>query len=162
MSIATVSQNIGMAQGWSSISEEKRWRRLDADSTHDECENEPEGDGPQQPNAEMISNADLMVFLQKIAKRHKFLRLAKSWKQATRFFGSVDDKVMHPLYQQIIGMGEAAVPLIIEDLKTNGPKDWFWALTAITGENPISEKIAGDMQSMTEAWLRWAADNMHA
>ena len=29
------------------------------------------------------------------------------------------------------------------------------ALTAITGENPITEDIAGNIQKMAEAWLNW-------
>ena len=53
-------------------------------------------------------------------------------------------------------MGMDAVPFILKDLMTNGPDDWFWALSKITGENPITEDIAGDMNKMTEAWLLWA------
>ncbi len=49
-----------------------------------------------------------------------------------------------------------AVPFILKDLIANGPDDWFWALSKITGENPITEDIAGDMNKMTEAWLTWA------
>ena len=52
-------------------------------------------------------------------------------------------------------MGEPAVPLILNDLKCNGPNDWFWALTMITDQNPITEAIAGNMKAMTEAWLQW-------
>jgi hypothetical protein len=52
-------------------------------------------------------------------------------------------------------MGEAAIPLILKDLAENGPDDWFWALTAITDENPITTEIAGNMAVMTEAWLQW-------
>jgi hypothetical protein len=52
-------------------------------------------------------------------------------------------------------MGASAIPLILKDLSENGPDDWFWALTAITDENPISEDIAGNMPAMTEAWLQW-------
>ena len=62
---------------------------------------------------------------------------------------------MHPAYQKIIGMGEPAVPLILKDLAENGPDDWFWALTAIADDNPITEDIAGDMNAMTAAWLQW-------
>jgi hypothetical protein len=52
-------------------------------------------------------------------------------------------------------MGEAALPFILKDLAENGPDDWFWALTAITDENPITQDIAGNMAAMTEAWLQW-------
>ncbi len=51
-------------------------------------------------------------------------------------------------------MGWEALPLIVRDLKES-KADWFWALTAITGENPISEEIAGNIKKMTEAWLQW-------
>lgn len=52
-------------------------------------------------------------------------------------------------------MGAAAIPWILIDLRENGPDDWFWALTAITDENPITRDIAGNMAAMTEAWLQW-------
>ncbi len=44
-------------------------------------------------------------------------------------------KAMHPANQGIIGLGAVAVPLILQELKRDRA-DWFWALTAITGENP--------------------------
>ncbi|MBI1831736.1 MAG: hypothetical protein HYR84_09835, partial [Planctomycetes bacterium] len=58
-------------------------------------------------------------------------------------------------YQKIIGMGKPAIALILDDLRRHGPSDWFWALTAITGENPITDDLAGNMSAMTEAWLQW-------
>lgn len=85
----------------------------------------------------------------------KFETLALNWKSETKLFSNVTKKAMHPAYQQIIGMGPAAVPCILRDLAEHGPNDWFWALTAITGENPISQEIAGNMKAMTEAWLQW-------
>lgn len=86
----------------------------------------------------------------------KFVALATIWKSETKLFSNVTKRATHPAYQQIIGMGPAAVPYILRDLAAHGPNDWFWALTAITGENPISEAIAGNMKAMTEAWLQWA------
>lgn len=89
------------------------------------------------------------------AKRQRFLMLSREWKRETRFISSITEKSIHPAYQNIIGMGEDVVPLILADLSENGPDDWFWALTAITDENPITEDFAGNMQAMTEAWLQW-------
>ncbi len=63
---------------------------------------------------------------------------------------------MHPAYQQIIGMGDRALPLIFKDLRRE-PDHWFWALQAITGENPVSEQNAGDLEAMTGDWLVWAS-----
>jgi hypothetical protein len=62
---------------------------------------------------------------------------------------------MHPAYQQIIGMGEAAIPLILEELYNGDCADWFWALTAISSENPITSEQAGDIKKMSEAWIEW-------
>jgi hypothetical protein len=85
----------------------------------------------------------------------RFQALASVWKAETKLFSNVTKRAMHPAYQQIIGMGPAVVPCILLDLAEHGPNDWFWALTAITGENPISKEIAGNMKSMMEAWLQW-------
>jgi uncharacterized protein YukE len=85
----------------------------------------------------------------------RFATLCDRWKRETRLVSNITKKSIHPAYQQIIAMGYAAVPLILRDLQENGPQDWFWALTTITEENPITEEIAGKMGAMTEAWLTW-------
>src|SRR5229473_2339691 len=91
----------------------------------------------------------------RLTAAQRFNRLAKSWKTETELISKMSRKLMHPAYQRIIGMGEPAIPLILKDLAANGPDDWFWALTAITDENPITEGMAGNMVAMTEAWLQW-------
>jgi hypothetical protein len=84
----------------------------------------------------------------------EFNSLANTWKAQTDHLSNVTMKCMHPAYQRIIGMGKTVVPLILNDLKAT-QADWFWALSAITGQNPISEQDAGYVDRMTEAWLRW-------
>jgi hypothetical protein len=91
------------------------------------------------------------------AAERRFLKLAEQWKKETVYLSSVLKKAMHPAYQSIIGLGEPAVPFILEDLKRD-PADWFWALTAITGENPAQEASAGNVEEMAEAWLRWGRE----
>jgi hypothetical protein len=92
---------------------------------------------------------------QRAASERRFDRLAATWKAETELHSKVTKRILHPAYQKIIGMGEAAIPFILKDLAENGPDDWFWALTAISDENPITEEMAGDMHAMTEAWLQW-------
>jgi uncharacterized protein YukE len=87
--------------------------------------------------------------------RKRFAELSAKWKRETRLASNITKKSIHPAYQQIIGMGYAVIRLILMDLAENGPEHWFWALTAITGENPITEEMAGKMEAMTEAWLKW-------
>ncbi|MFO0966710.1 MAG: hypothetical protein U0793_14145 [Gemmataceae bacterium] len=50
----------------------------------------------------------------------RFGRLSRTWKKETRFVSNVRTKAMHIAYQKIIGMGQAAVPLILADLRDNG------------------------------------------
>jgi hypothetical protein len=81
--------------------------------------------------------------------------LMDKWKRETRLFSSISKKSSHPAYREIIIQGHRALPFILVDLKECGPADWFVALTEITGENPITIDIAGNMTAMTEAWLEW-------
>ena len=84
----------------------------------------------------------------------RFDRLAEKWKKGTGHLSKVTKRCAHPAYQEIIGMGSGVIPLILTDLKISR-EDWFWALSAITGDNPIPEAAAGNVRKMTEAWLRW-------
>lgn len=85
-----------------------------------------------------------------------FQILANTWKEATRYLSNQKQKCSHPAYQEIIKMGRSALPFILSDLKES-MSDWFWALTAITGENPIPEHDWGKVPAMTEAWLQWGS-----
>lgn len=76
------------------------------------------------------------------------------WKKDTAYSSSLSDIVMHPSYQRIIGIGPDAVPFILQELAENGGH-WFWALQALTGENPVQEEDFGRIKKMKEAWLSW-------
>jgi hypothetical protein len=89
--------------------------------------------------------------------RRRFQKLAKQWKKETAFTSSQVEKATNPSYQQIIGMGPWAVPLILEELARR-PDHWFWALKAITSNDPAREEDRGDLDKMTRAWLRWAEE----
>ena len=57
-------------------------------------------------------------------------------------------------YQNIIGMGEPAIPLILEELRRESDH-WFWALEAITLENPVPPAAKGNVEEMAQAWVQW-------
>ena len=65
------------------------------------------------------------------ANEQRFCRLAALWRSETELVSNVTKRILHPAYQKIIGMGEGAIPLILNDLSEHGPDDWFWALTAM-------------------------------
>ena len=87
----------------------------------------------------------------------KFERLANQWREETRSLSSDSDIVANFAYHQIMGMGERALPLIFLEMEAHGGR-WFWALRAITGENPVSPEDRGNVRRMTETWIRWARE----
>jgi hypothetical protein len=50
----------------------------------------------------------------------RFHTLTDRWRAQTTHLSDTVAKAMHPAYQDIIGMGRQALPLILEDLKQNG------------------------------------------
>ncbi|SRR6266851_10464399 len=86
--------------------------------------------------------------------REKFQRLAASWREESRFLSNGVQIAMLEPYQRIIGMGEAVVPLILEEMRRE-PGHWFWALHAITETDPIPPGARGNVREMTDAWLAW-------
>jgi hypothetical protein len=54
-------------------------------------------------------------------------------------------------------MGPDAIPLILRELQRR-PEHWFWALNAITREDPIDPEYAGNVRKMTQAWLEWGRE----
>src|SRR5262249_22628797 len=82
----------------------------------------------------------------------RFEELARQWKKGTAYSSSAADIATHPAYQQIIGMGRDVLPYIFQELRRK-PDHWFWALNAITGENPVPQTARGELNKMTDAWL---------
>jgi hypothetical protein len=101
---------------------------------------------PKQPLLTEESSVPLL--------EQKFRRLVKQWREETLFISSSTEKMMHPSYQRIIGMGPAAVPLVLQEMQERGGH-WFWALRAITEEDPVNPQDVGHVKRMTEAWLQW-------
>lgn len=79
------------------------------------------------------------------------------WKAGTAPLSSATEMATHPAYQQIIGLGRDAVPLLLRELQRE-PDHWFWALKAITGVDPVEPRQRGQIGEMAEAWLRWARE----
>lgn len=86
----------------------------------------------------------------------QFQALAQEWKRDARFASSPDRMFLIPSYQRIIGLGPRVVPSILRELR-RAPNHWFWALTAITGENPVPADQTGNVRAMTSAWLEWGS-----
>ncbi|MCI0685204.1 MAG: hypothetical protein L0Y71_24155 [Gemmataceae bacterium] len=88
----------------------------------------------------------------------RFHRLADSWERATAHLSSMSAASEHPIYQEIISLGPAVVPLLLRDLEGT-ERHWFIALRKLTGANPIPPSAAGNVPKMIDAWRHWAKEN---
>lgn len=89
---------------------------------------------------------------------NEFHCLAAEWKAKARLLSNTRQMAMLEPYQRIIGLGRPVVPLILADLQREFAF-WFWALEAITGEDPIPPDAGGQVRVMAEAWLDWGRRN---
>ncbi len=92
------------------------------------------------------------------ALRREFELLAAKWEEETSGYSASSDEIIHPAYLRIIGMGKSALPWILEEMSENHGQ-WFVALEAITGENPIHEEDYGRRPKMRSAWQDWGRKN---
>jgi len=90
----------------------------------------------------------------------EFRNLVEQWCHDNLVTSSITQLVMHPAYLRIIGMGRDVIPLLLRELQQN-PNHWFYALNAITGENPVKPEDVGNIRKMSEAWLQWGKDKGH-
>jgi hypothetical protein len=110
---------------------------------------------PQGPTFEVPKEE--LPELKKIASvEDEFMRLANIWYSETRKLSSASQIVLHPAYQQIIGMGRDALPFIFKELKkTRG--HWLWALTMILRDDKAKPGMR--FKEAVDAWLAWGANN---
>lgn len=83
-----------------------------------------------------------------------FENLKTDWKSKTRYISNSAQMATVWSYQQIIGMGRPVLPLILKELQRE-TDHWFWALEAISGENPVDAAQAGQIENMKKAWIEW-------
>lgn len=84
----------------------------------------------------------------------RFKRLLTEWRKQTAHLSSIKAKIMVPSYLEIIGMGQPALPLILNELKQR-PSYLFPALRAITGTDPVNPGDRGNLKRMANAWVEW-------
>lgn len=99
-----------------------------------------------------VQNAPQTTLTETIEQR--FRRLEAVWLADTYVLSSFTRIVGHPAFREIIGMGDAAIPLMLRDLEER-PRLWVWALPEITGADPVAPEDAGNIAKMSKAWLNW-------
>jgi hypothetical protein len=86
----------------------------------------------------------------------EFNLLADRWELETRNLSSPSAIVGHPAVLEMMELDDDIVPMIIQRMQY---RPWFWfdilmRLTKVS-DDPIDSSMRGDMQKMTDAWLRW-------
>ena len=106
----------------------------------------------------MVNSSSPEGLGQRLGDRERFQRLRAQWKEQSRYLSNTAQMAMLGPYQRIIGMGQVAVPFILEELRRE-PDQWFWALESITDENPVSSGAAGRVRAMADAWIQWGIEH---
>ena len=109
----------------------------------------------------LFLEGNLCVFCSTLPERRmeeRFVKLVEEWQRGTGGLSSPRAIADHPAYQQIIEMGQMAIPMILQEMQENGGW-WYPALRALTGENPVPEEAKGRPPLNGEAWLKWGRRN---
>lgn len=88
----------------------------------------------------------------------RFRRLEAMWMAEVGHLSSYTAIINHPSFREIIGLGQAVVPLMLRDLAER-PRLWVWALPEITGADPVPPGDGGKIAQRTDAWLRWGREH---
>jgi hypothetical protein len=102
-----------------------------------------------------------LIIDSKAQKWIKFQGLVAQWRVERGVTSSITKAAMMPSYLKIIGMGDEAIPLIFNQIRSEGddPDQWFLALESITGVDPTKPEDRGDNLKMAKAWLNWNDEN---
>jgi hypothetical protein len=86
---------------------------------------------------------------------------AEKWERETAHLSSPLQRMMHPSYQAILGMGaehkREVICFLLRDLQQNR-RDWFLALSYLSQANPINPRDAGKTDKLVNSWVKWGKE----
>jgi hypothetical protein len=90
--------------------------------------------------------------------KERFFEQSDKWDSETAHLSSPAQRFLHPSYVAIMGMAQEnrdeIVRLLLQDMQANR-REWFWALSYLTHENPIDLQDSGNLNKMIRAWGQW-------
>jgi hypothetical protein len=88
----------------------------------------------------------------------RFREEAEKWDRETAHLSSPAQRFLHPSYVAIMGMAQdnrdKVIDLLLRDMRDNR-REWFWALSYLTHQNPIDKRDSGKLDNMIQSWVRW-------
>lgn len=85
--------------------------------------------------------------------RRAFRRLFDAWDSETFLFSFPHQIYEHWAYEELVGLGEAAIPYMLGEVQRGRP-NLVVALRSITGESPVKASEPNTEQVMA-AWVAW-------
>ncbi len=82
------------------------------------------------------------------------------WMEETGPVSDASQIVSHPAYKRIVGMGREGIPIILRQLERE-PSLLAWALFDITGIVPVTSSDYGNLERITQGWLKWGRKNKY-
>lgn len=89
---------------------------------------------------------------------YRFEKLYEKWNEDIGFSSSGRVIFESNALQEIIKLGEQVIPLILEKYRVT-PHHWSYALSKITGNNPVKKKHCGNLVLMSTDWIEWGKEN---
>lgn len=99
------------------------------------------------------------VISEELENSIRFHGLVAAWHAERGITSAITEMCTTPAYLQIMALGPRMIPLIINQIRSEGdnPDHWFFALHYLTkGFDPVPDDDKGDMAKMAQAWLEWA------
>jgi hypothetical protein len=97
----------------------------------------------------------------RLTLEQRFQEQANKWQRETQHLSSPGQRMMHPSYQAILGMANEnrreIINLMINDMEQHR-RPWFWALSYLAQDNPVSQADAGKMDKVIKAWVNWGKE----
>lgn len=122
----------------------------------------PSGDYSLRYQVRATSGNVVLSDAPKLGLINRFQVAFRAWADQTAVFSSLSDIVSSPHFDEIVGMGRDALPMIFAEIERK-PSFIFIAAKRITGVNPVLETSIGRVDLMCADWLRWAnAEGIYA
>lgn len=91
----------------------------------------------------------------------RFEELAAAWEahlDEERASSNPARKVQHPAFDDIVALGDAAVPLVMARYES-GSLFWGAVLARITGLSAHGDGVTGNLRETRQRWLAWWQEN---
>lgn len=87
-----------------------------------------------------------------------FYAVYRRWESETAMLSSSKAKKQHVAFLALANHADMALPFILSELKRR-PSHLVWVLNATQAAMPFDGEVAGDIEAMSKAWVKWGEEN---